>query len=92
MKQQVMMYGVPLRVSVDSIADIWERALEDTRATFANLGVSPSSLGAPLGTLFGPVFSSRSSFFVQYRLNVRLNRPAMPSAAGAVSGMIRDTP
>lgn len=45
-----MKYGVPLRVSVDGIADIWERAVEDTRSTFANLGVSPSSLGKPLGS------------------------------------------
>ncbi|HEU4694837.1 MAG TPA: HDOD domain-containing protein [Vicinamibacterales bacterium] len=45
-----MKYGVPLRVSVDGIADIWERAVEDTRSTFANLGVSQSALGAPLGT------------------------------------------
>jgi hypothetical protein len=44
-----MKHGVPLRVSVDGIADIWERAVEDTRSTFANLGVSPSTLGKPLG-------------------------------------------
>jgi hypothetical protein len=43
-----MKYGVALRVSEDGIADIWERAVDDTRATFANLGVSPTSLGAPL--------------------------------------------
>jgi hypothetical protein len=48
LKLLVLKYGVPLRVSVDGIADIWERAVEDTRATFANLGVSASSLGPPL--------------------------------------------
>ena len=48
LKLLVMKYGVPLRVTVDSIADIWERAVEDTRATFANLGVATASLGAPL--------------------------------------------
>jgi hypothetical protein len=48
LKLMVMKYGVPLRVSMDNIADIWERAVEDTRRTFANLGVSPSALGAPL--------------------------------------------
>jgi HD-like signal output (HDOD) protein len=48
LKLLVLKYGVPLRVTVDSIADIWERAVEDTRATFENLGVAPSSLGPPL--------------------------------------------
>jgi HD-like signal output (HDOD) protein len=48
LKLLAMKYGVPLRVTVDSIADIWERAVDDTRATFANLGVATSSLGAPL--------------------------------------------
>jgi hypothetical protein len=48
LKLLVMKYGMPLRVSVDGIADIWERAVEDTRSTFANLGVSQSALGAPL--------------------------------------------
>jgi hypothetical protein len=43
-----MKYGVPLRVTVDSIAGIWERSVDDTKATFANLGVATSSLGAPL--------------------------------------------
>ncbi len=50
LKLLVMKYGVPLRISVDGIADIWERAVEDTRSTFANLGVSQSALGTPLGT------------------------------------------
>ena len=50
LKLLVMKYGVPLRVSIDGIADIWERAVEDTRSTFTNLGVSPSSLGKPLGS------------------------------------------
>ena len=48
LKLLVMKYGVALRVNEDGIADIWERAVDDTRATFANLGVSPTSLGAPL--------------------------------------------
>jgi HD-like signal output (HDOD) protein len=48
LKLLAMKYGVPLRVTVDSIADIWARSVEDTRATFANLGVATSSLGAPL--------------------------------------------
>lgn len=49
LKLLVLKYGVTLRVSVDSIADIWARAVEDTQATFANLGVATHSLGAPLG-------------------------------------------
>ena len=48
LKLLAMKYGVPLRVSVDSIADIWLHAVEDTRATFANLGVATRLLGAPL--------------------------------------------
>ena len=43
-----MKYGGPLRVTMDGIAGIWERAVEDTRATFTNLGVATASLGAPL--------------------------------------------
>jgi hypothetical protein len=35
-------------VSVDGIADIWERAVDDTKATFSNLGVSPKLLVPPL--------------------------------------------
>jgi hypothetical protein len=53
LKLLVMKYGVPLRVSIDNIADIWERGVEDTRATFVNLGVSPSALGAPLSPANG---------------------------------------
>jgi HD-like signal output (HDOD) protein len=50
LKLLAMKYSVPLRVTVDGIADVWERAIEDTRATFANLGVASWSLGAPLNT------------------------------------------
>jgi hypothetical protein len=42
-----MKYGV-LRVTAESIGDIWERAVEGTRGTFANLGVAVYSLGEPL--------------------------------------------
>lgn len=48
LKLLTMKYGVPLRVTVESIADVWERAVEDTRGTFANLGVATHTLGAPL--------------------------------------------
>jgi HD-like signal output (HDOD) protein len=48
LKLLAMKYGVSLRVSVDGIADIWERAVEDTRGTFVNLGVARRLLGAPL--------------------------------------------
>jgi len=48
LKLLAMKFGVPLRVSVDSIADIWQRAVDDTRGTFANLGVATHLLGTPL--------------------------------------------
>ena len=48
LKLLAMKFGVPLRLSVDGIAGIWEQAVEDTRATFVNLGVAVHLLGAPL--------------------------------------------
>jgi HD-like signal output (HDOD) protein len=53
LKLLAMKYGVPLRVTVDNIAEIWERAVEDTRATFVNLGVATHLLGAPLTRVSG---------------------------------------
>ncbi len=76
LKLLVMKYSLPLRVTAEGIADVWERAVEDTRATFANLGVASWSLGAPL----------------QYCRNVRLKRPARPNIAGAVPGTTRVIP
>jgi hypothetical protein len=48
LKLLVIKYGGSLRVTVDLIADIWERAVDDTTATFANLGVDTKLLGPPL--------------------------------------------
>jgi len=48
LKLLAMKHGVALRVTVDGIADIWERAVEETRTTFTNLGVATAQLGPPL--------------------------------------------
>ena len=48
LKLLAIKYGVALGVTVDSMADIWERAVEDTRGTFLNLGVATHLLGQPL--------------------------------------------
>lgn len=48
LKLLVIKFGGSLQVSVDGIADIWERAVDDTKATFANLGVSTKLLVPPL--------------------------------------------
>jgi len=48
LKLLAMKYGASLNVSVDTIADVWERAVDDTKSTFANLGVSTNLLVPPL--------------------------------------------
>ena len=48
LKLLAIKYGVSLNVSVDGIADVWERAVDETKATFSNLGVSPKLLVPPL--------------------------------------------
>jgi len=48
LKLLAMKYGASLHISVDGIADVWERAVDDTKATFSNLGVSTKLLVPPL--------------------------------------------
>jgi hypothetical protein len=48
LKLLAIKYSASLHLSVDGIADIWERSVEDTKATFANLGVSTKLLVPPL--------------------------------------------
>ena len=47
LKLLAIKYGA-LHLSVDGIADIWERGVDDTKATFANLGVPTKLLVPPL--------------------------------------------
>ena len=48
MKLLAIKYGASLHVSVDGIADVRERAVDETKATSANLGVSANLLVPPL--------------------------------------------
>ena len=43
----LMRYGWSLRLTAEEIAEVWERALADTRTTFDTLGVSVGSLSVP---------------------------------------------
>jgi HD-like signal output (HDOD) protein len=47
LKLLAIKYGA-LHLSVDGIADIWERGVDETKATFANLGVPTKLLVPPL--------------------------------------------
>jgi HD-like signal output (HDOD) protein len=47
LKLLAIKYGA-LHLSVDGIADIWERGVDDTKSTFANLGVPTKLLVPPL--------------------------------------------
>jgi HD-like signal output (HDOD) protein len=43
----LMRYGWSLRLTAEEIAEVWDRALAETRQTFDSLGVSVSSLSLP---------------------------------------------
>ena len=43
----LMRYGWSLRLTATEVAEVWDRALADTRETFVSLGVSAGSLGLP---------------------------------------------
>lgn len=44
----LMRYGWSLRLTAEEIAEVWDRALGDTRETFDSLGVSVGSLSLPI--------------------------------------------
>lgn len=44
----LMRYGWSLRLTAEEIAEVWDRALADTKETFDTLGVSVSSISLPM--------------------------------------------